>query len=102
GLITAQHFLYYYTFQGNAGDVITIRMSHVPGNKLDPLVYLYAFNNPPTLLVGNNDLVPGNPDAGIVKFKLPQSGLYLIAATRVGAAQGQTEGNFILTLNRDE
>ncbi len=102
GTITNQRFLYYYTFQGSAGDVVTIQMTHIPGGKLDPLLYLYVYNDgKPNLVAGNNDIAPGNVDAGIVKFKLPQTGLYLIAATRMGAAQGQTEGNFILMLTRD-
>jgi len=102
GTITNQRFLYYYTFQGNAGDVVTIQMTHIPGGKLDPLLYLYVYSNgKPNPIAGNNDVEPGNVDAGIVKFKLPQTGLYLIAATRMGAAQGQTEGNFILMLTRD-
>lgn len=100
--ISAQRYLYYYTFQGHAGDVISIRLSHVPGSTLDPLLYLYLYSPQPKLLAANNDLTPGNVDAAIVKFKLPQSGPYLIVATRMGAAQGKTEGNFILTLNRDE
>ncbi len=102
GVIDSQHFLYYYSFQGSAGDVISIQMSRVPGSRLDSLLYLYTYTSPPTLLAGNNDVAPGNPDAAIVKFKLPQSGPYLIAATRVGVAQGQTDGSFILTLGKDE
>jgi hypothetical protein len=102
GVIGPQRFLYYYSFQGNVGDVITIRLSRVPGNQLDPLLYLYAYGAQPVLIAGNNDIAPGNPDAAIVKFKLPQTGLYLIAATRVGVAQGPTAGSFILTLNKDE
>ncbi|MCC7447475.1 MAG: PPC domain-containing protein [Anaerolineae bacterium] len=102
GTISNQRFLYYYTFQGNAGDVVTLQMTHIPGGKLDPLLYLYAYSNgKPTPLAGNNDVEPGNVDASIVRFTLPQTGLYLIAATRMGAAQGQTEGNFILMLTRD-
>jgi hypothetical protein len=102
GIIDSQQFLYYYTFEGAAGDVITIRMSRVPGSRLDPLLYLYVYGGQPVLLTGNNDAAQGNPDAAIVRFTLPQSGAYLIAATRVGVAQGQTDGSFILTLGKDE
>ncbi len=102
GAIDSGRFLYYYNFQGEAGDVITIRLSRVPGSSLDPLLYLYTYGDQRNLLSANNDAAPDNPDAAIVSFTLPQSGVYLIVATRVGVAQGQTEGSFILTLSKDE
>ncbi len=100
GAIGAQNFLLYYTFQGTEGDVVSIRMRHVPGATLDPVLYLYTFGSEPQLLMSNNDVEAGSPDAAIVDFKLPHSGLYLIAATRLDAAKGHTEGSFILTLSK--
>jgi hypothetical protein len=102
GTITTQKFLNYYSFQGTAGEVITIGMTRAPDSQLDPLLYLYTYDGQPQLLAANNDLVAGSPDAAIVRFKLPQSGRFLIVATRVGAAQGTTEGSYTLTLSRDE
>jgi hypothetical protein len=77
-------------------------MNRAPDSPLDPLMYLYTYEGQPQLIAANNDLVAGNPDAAIVRVKLPQSGRYLIVATRVGAAQGTTEGSYTLTLSRDE
>jgi hypothetical protein len=100
--IDAQHFLYYYTFQGTAGDVVTLRMNHLPGDSLDPVLYLYTYaNGSPALVASNNDAEVGNVDAAIVEFALPQSGPYLIAATRLDVAKGQTTGSFVLTLEKD-
>ena len=100
--IDAQHFLYYYMFQGKQGDVLTIHMSRVPGSDLDSVLYLYNYSTgQPVLVASNNDIAPDNKDAAITKFVLPQTGPYLIAATRVGNAQGQSAGNFILTLDKD-
>jgi hypothetical protein len=102
GEISAQRFLYYYTFTGSAGDVVTIRMSPVPGSNLDAVVYLYSYaDGKPTLLASNNHETPNSPNAAIVQFTLPGNGVYLIAASRIGAAQGQSQGKFILTLNKD-
>jgi hypothetical protein len=98
--ITNEQFLYYYTFTGTAGDVITIKMNSVPGHSLDPVVYLYDYSSgKPELIAGNNDAAPGSQDAAIVDFALPQNGTYLIAATRLDALQGQTTGSFVLTLS---
>src|SRR5262249_9803139 len=43
GSIDSQRFLYYYSFRGNANDVVTIHMSHIPGHSLDPVLYLYDY-----------------------------------------------------------
>ncbi|MEP7284792.1 MAG: hypothetical protein ABI947_03360 [Chloroflexota bacterium] len=102
GEIVADRFLYYYTFTGSAGDLITIKMNHVPGNELDPLLYLYDYTGgKPKLIAGNNDASAEIKDAAIIRFKLSRSGPYLIAATRADAAQGKTIGTFVLTLTKD-
>jgi hypothetical protein len=100
--IDPEHYLYYYSFQGKQGDVITIQMSRVPGNTLDSVLYLYDYTSgQPALIASNNDIAPDNQDAAIIKFKLPRTGPYLIAASRAGNAQGQSTGSYILTLNQD-
>src|SRR5262249_32513714 len=101
GSIDSQRFLYYYSFRGNANDVVTIHMSHIPGHSLDPALYLYDYTTGQAqLIASNNDEAPGDKDSAIVKFTLPHTGAYLIVATRLGAAQGQTEGSFIVTLTK--
>jgi hypothetical protein len=94
GTINAEHFVYYYGFDGTQGDVISISMKQLSGN-LEPVLYLYSYSGPPTLIASS-------AEAGIVQFGLPTTGPYLIVATRAGAAQGYSEGNFILMLTRQK
>jgi hypothetical protein len=94
GTINAGHFAYYYGFEGTQGDVISISIKTISGD-LEPVLYLYAYSGSPTLIASS-------AEAGITQFGLPTSGPYLIVATRTGAAQGQSEGNFILMLTRQK
>jgi hypothetical protein len=98
--ITNEQFLYYYTFSGKVGDIISIKMNTIPGNDLDPVLYLYDYSTgQPVLLTGNNDSAAGSQDAAVDGYTLPNTGIYLIAATRLDAANGKTTGSFVLSLN---
>lgn len=95
--ISATRTLIFYTFQGTAGDVITIQMNHISGNGLDPLLYLYSYSdNTPVPLTSSDNRAPGDINAAILDFTLPRTGTYLIVATR----GGNTLGSFILSLSR--
>lgn len=78
-----------YVFAGTAGDVVTISMLNTSG-KLDPALKLLTLDN--RQLVANNDATGEGlkkGDARIVKFKLPTTDLYVIAAGRTGRDAGE-------------
>jgi hypothetical protein len=104
GSIDASKFVYYYSFQGETGDVITIQMGRVSASDLDPALYLYYYdtNGMQTAVAFNDNYADGTLNAAIQRFSLPATGVYLIVATRAGAANGTTTGNFVLTLAKAE
>jgi hypothetical protein len=101
GTIDASRALYYFSFTGTAGDMVNIRMGRAAGD-LDPLLYLYLYgaDGTPQPIVANDNQSVATTNAAIIAFTLPQTGAYLIVATRAGAAQGTTAGSFVLTLEK--
>lgn len=85
-----------YRFRGTAGDVVTISMRRAGG---DLNSYLYLMDSAGQLLFEDNDSA-GNGDAQIV-FTLPDTGVYLIIASRMGQTQGTTSGSYLLDLQSD-
>ncbi|MBX3081041.1 MAG: pre-peptidase C-terminal domain-containing protein [Anaerolineae bacterium] len=104
GTIDAGKFIHYYSFQGEAGDVVTIQMGRVSASDLDPMLYLYfyAADGTQTAVAYNDNYAQSTLNAAIQRFRLPSTGVYLIVATRAGAANGTTTGNFVLTLAKAE
>ncbi len=96
GEITTDHSTLYYTFTGQAGDVVTIRMDRI-GGALDPLLALT--NARARELISDDDGGDGQ-NALIASFTLPADGEYTILATRYERASGTTTGRFRLTLTR--
>ncbi len=97
GSMTRTVFEVRYTFEGQAGEAVDIRMNNVSGN-LDPLVILLDPDGQEA--VRNDDDPTGfNRDSHIANFRLPVSGTYTIIATRFQQAQGISEGAFSLTLS---
>jgi hypothetical protein len=86
-----------YRFSGSAGDAVTITMSRAGG---DLNSYLYLLDGQGQLLYEDNDSGGDNGDARI-SYTLPDDGIYLILATRLGQAQGTTSGSYLLTLSSD-
>lgn len=87
-----------YTFEGEAGDVITIRMERA-SDDLDPLLVLLDASG--AELARNDDApIPTDYNAAIENFSLPAAGTYTIVATRFQEADGLSEGDFSLTLER--
>lgn len=80
----------YYSFQGNAGDVVTIEMRATGFS--DSYLYLYGPSASSTSTLSSYNLVAydddsgGNSDARIFNSTLPASGVYTIAATSYGNA----------------
>jgi hypothetical protein len=98
GTITAGNFLNYFGFQGTAGDVITLKMTPGGGSQLECLLYLYTYeNNQPRLI----DAELGTPDLALNHFTLPNTGNYLIVASRVGLENGTSTGSYSLTLLKE-
>lgn len=85
-----------FTFEGEAGDLVTISMDHTQGD-LDPLLLLVNENG--NTLIQDDD-GGGDRNARISGFSLPRSGTYTIVATRFQQNLGTTTGRFDLTLER--
>jgi hypothetical protein len=85
-----------YTFEGSAGDRITIRMSASAGS-LD--AYLILLDASGEILTENDDDPGGVRDSLIEDYELPASGVYTIIATRYQRELGGTEGDFELRLD---
>lgn len=86
-----------YIFQGTRGEVISLRMMRTSGD-LDAFIDL-ANARGQILLSGDDDpTAAGTLNAGILNFTLPESGFYLVVATRYGRQSGQTTGSFLLAI----
>lgn len=93
GTLTAEVPNAFFTFNGNAGDLITAKVTNItPG--LDPnlTMLLPVQTNPITNL--NDPIFPGTTDARIT-FRLPAAGVYSLI---VGSSNGVL-GDFSLSLN---
>lgn len=89
-----------FTFAGNRGDVITIRLERQSGDLDTVLALLDSAGHE----LAMNDDAPGPvpSDSRIEQFRLPASGVYTIVATRFQRSAGTTSGEFMLTLRRIE
>ncbi|MBN1967610.1 MAG: PPC domain-containing protein [Anaerolineae bacterium] len=83
-----------YTFAGQRGDRITVRMDAVDAT-LDPLLIL---SGPDGNEIVRDDDSGGDFNALITDLLLTADGEYTITATRYGGAQGTTRGRFDLIL----
>lgn len=102
GEITTTAFVNTYTFDGKAGDVVTISMQAAAGSSLDAYVELLG---PDGSRLAANDDAPksaglGPTDAQIAGFKLPYNGTYTIRATRFGRETTSATGAYTLTLTK--
>ncbi len=84
-----------YAFLAAEGDVITISMSKMTGD-LDPLVLLFSADS--TQLAEDDDSGPGK-DAQIRDYVMPADGIYYILATRFEYQDGDTSGQYRLSLD---
>ncbi|MBC6934369.1 MAG: hypothetical protein DWB42_00845 [Chloroflexi bacterium] len=88
-----------YTFEGQAGEVVTIRMQRASGD-LDPLLILLGPGGEEVIRNDDAPVIPIGYDAAIERFRLPATGTYTIIATRYQEAAGVSRGDFTLTLER--
>lgn len=82
-----------YSFEGQAGQMVTITMVGEGG--LDAYLGLM---DPADEVIAEDDDSAGGTDAQIA-IELPDSGEYLILATRVGLDAGTTSGGYTLTIS---
>lgn len=102
GSITPNNTFDLYTFQGQAGDVVTIRMD-ATSQTLDTKLLLMGPNQ--TEVAENDDapVAPGAPrttNSLIDQFVLPQAGQYTIIATRYATIYGGTIGGYTISVQR--
>ncbi len=95
GTIDHIRFFQQYSFEGQAGDRVVITMETLEGN-LDPLLLLGDAN---LTLIAEDDDSAGGFNARL-EIVLPESGVYVIEATRYGqdTEVGRSTGTFRLTL----
>jgi hypothetical protein len=100
GTLNRQNFEDAWTFSGQAGDLITIRMTRVDeASDLDSFVRLLSESDEE---LGRNDDGPeGIQTAEIIDFELPSSGTYTIIATRYGFESGTSTGDYSLEILTD-
>ncbi len=99
GTISDETFEVLYTFEGRAGDTITIEMNAAESGNLDPLLSLL---NAEGEVVAENDDFDLNSTDSRIEFELPADGTYTVVATRYSGANGVSEGEFTLSLQADD
>jgi hypothetical protein len=98
GDITNENFTRYHRFEASANDLINIRMERLTGG-LDAFVRLLDNNGAE---LASNDDIEGSQNSAINQFLVPADGFYVIAATRFEGREGQTTGQYRLTLELQE
>jgi hypothetical protein len=101
GEISEKTFVDLYTFEGKAGDIVTITMVPGDGSQIDPHVDLLRANG--QRLAANDDGRNLDPDmpkttARIKSYRLRFSETYTIRATRFGRETTTETGTYSLTL----
>ncbi|MCL4877369.1 MAG: pre-peptidase C-terminal domain-containing protein [Anaerolineae bacterium] len=84
----------FYFFEGQRGDVITVVMSRTQGN-LNALLILLDEQLSEVFTAEYNT---NSRSAEILNYTLPKGGTYYLMATRADFSEGQTEGDFELSL----
>lgn len=95
GSISDTAFGALYTFSGQEGDTISVRMDKTSGD-LD--AYLILLDSSGLKLTENDDDPAGFDRDSYLEYTLPASGTYTILATRFQEEGGNSQGNYTLTL----
>jgi len=94
GAITNQSPYETFSFEGLAGQIITISLTAASGS-LDTLVLV--LDSAGNVIAVNDDIVPAeNTNSQITNLILPAESVYTVVATRYGKSLAGTEGNFEL------
>ncbi len=97
GSITPQNKFDLYTFEGLAGDVVTVSMNRTSGT-LDTLLFLL---DPFGIEIATNDDANDTTNSLINNVRLSQDGTYTIVATHFGTIYGGTIGGYDLALRNE-
>ncbi len=95
GIISNGVAVQYFRFVGKVGDIVTITMDADDTMVLDPFLILLDSN---LNELAFNDTTGNSPNARIPLFVLPESGEYLIIASRAGLEDGTSEGRYTLSM----
>jgi hypothetical protein len=100
GVITRERPYETFTFDGQSGDIIAIRMTATSGS-LDTL--LLVMDSQGLVIAGNDDIEPAvNTNSAIDGLRLPVTGTYTVVATRYGKLVGGTEGEYELIVSASD
>ena len=99
GTINDAEFEMRYSFEGRAGERVTIRMDATSGD-LDP--FLILRNAAGAEVARNDDASPLTRNAQIRNYRLPTTGEYTIVATRYDGLAGSTAGEFTLEIIKEQ
>jgi len=95
--IDAAQFERFYSFDAEAGDLVTIDMQRAGSGTLDS--YLLLTDSDYRSLAEDDDSGAGQ-NARIIEYRIPADGQYKIIATRFEGAAGGTRGDFRISLER--
>lgn len=96
GTITNAVFFNPYVFRAEQDDELVMRMEST--SDLDPMLLL--LNDIQEPLAENDDIVPEQDKNSEITFTIPETGYYVLVATRFEQESGTTEGSYELTLQR--
>jgi hypothetical protein len=96
GQIDDTNWGFIYCFTANAGDVVTIQMEATSGNLDGILALLDETSEDPLITI--DDQPNGDLSPVIEGFEIPSSGTYIIVAARLGLEEGNSAGQFTLSL----
>jgi len=96
GTIDDQHPAELYSFAGTAGTSIDVSMT-AQSTSLDP--YLLVLDPKGREIVRDDDIDKDHHDAAIHALPIPETGTYVIVATRYGQDFGGSTGDFDLTVS---
>ncbi len=100
GTISAAKYSVFYAFAAMKGDVITVVMTRKSGN-LKPVIALADPTAPEGQMIIKVGTLSGDgKTATISKYKIAQTGAYVLLASRVDVDKGITTGQFTLTLSK--
>jgi len=97
GEITNNHPEQDWTFSGESGSFVTIRMEVTQGS-LDPILYVVDETTGNRMLSASAEMIGDARGVHLTNLLLPSDGDYTLTVTRLGEANGTTIGSYRLSL----